>query len=644
MLREVIPMLLLTLLFTVTSLSVLLLRKRLRGGIGSMMYLIWLCVLVMAILPLRLGAPSLHFWMQEPDDTSAPFVDMRMEQSELLIITRADDIPTQNEQRQTLTDYANENNSLIGHVKGAIGISIPVMLVYAANLLGVVWAVGFGYKLVAEYIEYRRLRAVFDRCSSVCTDARIHEIFAECRQKAGISPKREITFRMIDETCHFTPCVMGVFHPTVYVSAFCGTLDAPRLTHVLLHELCHIRRHDLLYKYFSVFVLSFHWICPTTRYVREAISEDIELACDASVLRLTGDLSGYMESILSVAAYVVTTGRMMQENGIRHADTAGFMASNTAPSYLKRRYLHMKTTREKKHAKKLYTLCAGVLALIVGANAALLSSCGFIEASTAGGAADGAADAEISYTYDPIDTALRNYFNIPETAEITAEMYGEIDTIDFYILKATDETAAAEQIVYQTHLDAVFVSVNGANVEHLMPNVLTKAAMESVVLPALDAYDAAVNAVAAQKFRAFYALKDPSDPVLEPRAVAEMYLLFPELEEYGPLYIFDPYTTQREDDHLYQTICDAGIVDTSMLNEAALTAKVAVNSGLADVEVRYYTASGIDGFDVDSDVFGIRSENQRGVSAEREVMRQSMNAENNGLDIDGDGVIETSND
>lgn len=645
MLKEVIPMLLLTLLFTITSASVLLLRKKVRGGIGSMMYLIWLFVLVMAILPLKLGSPTLRFVMQVAGTSETVSTEAVSDHNDLLIITGADDVPTFNVQRATLSAIAEEGDMLIQTVQGAVGISVSSVMTYGAGLLMLFFAMGFGYHLAAEIVAGARMKDFLESHSTPCTDADTLATFSACRQMAGISEKRRIRLRVIDEAYNLTPCVLGVFQPTVYLSAFCGTLDNTHLEHVILHELCHIKRGDILYKYFAVFVLSLHWVSPVCRPVRRAITEDIELACDASVLSVTGDMRGYMDSILAIAENMRGDSHSAQQKQKQSAELAGYMACNTAPSYLKRRYLHMKTTREKKHEKRLYTLCAGVLALIVTSNVALLSSCGYMETNALSSPADGMFGDAPVYTYDPIDVALRNYFGIPDTAEITAEMYAEIETIDFYILEKTDTPMSENEekhptLYHRSNLDMVLVSINGEHVQSPVPRYVAKDTMESVISPAVKAFDETTDADAYRKFTAFFALRDPADPALEESELREMLATYPQLDTYGAQYVYDPYVTLREDDLIYAYLCGAGIVDTAILCEEALTAKVAVNRNLDDVEIGYETADDIAAFDADPDLFASRGD--RNYKHKSNVPEQIP--ENDGFDIDGDGVIETSND
>ena len=67
----------------------------------------------------------------------------------------------------------------------------------------------------------------------------------------------------------------------------------------------------------------------------------------------------------------------------------------------------MKTTREKKNWKTVYSVCAGFLALICAANVAVLSSCSYVRATDD---SVGGTMAEEPYRYDPIETAFANYF------------------------------------------------------------------------------------------------------------------------------------------------------------------------------------------------------------------------------------------
>ena len=60
--------------------------------------------------------------------------------------------------------------------------------------------------------------------------------------------------------------------------------------------------------------------------------------------------------------------------------------------------------------------------------------------------------------------------------------------------------------------------------------------------------------------QAFYQLKDPFNPELEPSAVREMIAEVPQCVE-TPAYLRDPFASEREIHMLYEILDDAGLLD-----------------------------------------------------------------------------------
>ncbi|MGN1128327.1 MAG: hypothetical protein ACI4T6_05155, partial [Candidatus Flemingiibacterium sp.] len=70
-----------------------------------------------------------------------------------------------------------------------------------------------------------------------------------------------------------------------------------------------------------------------------------------------------------------------------------------------------------------------------------------------------------------------------------------------------------------------------------------------------------IKAVFGDKIFAFYCLKDPYDPELTERAAEEIKLTYPVIREKGSLYIFDPYSSEREIQTIYNCFDNAGLLD-----------------------------------------------------------------------------------
>ena len=83
-----------------------------------------------------------------------------------------------------------------------------------------------------------------------------------------------------------TPMLIGVVRPVIVLPA--GITDKGRLSDILMHELVHARRRDLLYKWFAVVVTSLHWFNPVMILVRREIGRACELSCDDALMHGRG--------------------------------------------------------------------------------------------------------------------------------------------------------------------------------------------------------------------------------------------------------------------------------------------------------------------------------------------------------------------
>ena len=295
----------------------------------------------------------------------------------------------------------------------------------------------------------------------------------------------------------------------------------------------------------------------------------------------------------------------------------------------------MKTTREKKNWKTVNSVCAGFLALICAANVAVLSSCSYVRATddSVGGVVS-----EEPYLCDPIETAFVNYFCVPDYDDITEEQFAQIETVDVYLVMPKDGDP-----------NAVYVAVNDGTVEMLTPCILTLDVYENTFLPKIDelAESADEKATSGMKFRAFYNVKDPNDPELEPRAVAEMQALFP-ITKTTAVAHYDPFSTAREDAVIYSYIYEAGLVNELAFSETALRAKLDAIAALDDAQITITAAEDLADFAVDDDIFNNRSQAYKEhMSAYMEKCRQeqTQSAElaleelEQQIDINGNGII-----
>ena len=124
-----------------------------------------------------------------------------------------------------------------------------------------------------------------------------HSLLEEVRQSLGIH--RKIPLREAPGLP--TPMLVGFFFPVVCLPD--PDLPEEHLRMVLLHELTHYKRKDLLLKWLALLVNAIHWFNPLAWLLTRSLGQACEDACDRDVTR---DMSPqerkqYMYTILTLA-------------------------------------------------------------------------------------------------------------------------------------------------------------------------------------------------------------------------------------------------------------------------------------------------------------------------------------------------------
>ena len=84
-----------------------------------------------------------------------------------------------------------------------------------------------------------------------------------------------------------SPAVYGVFRPKIIIPE--SYKDLENLDLVILHEQCHIRRLDNLWRVIAFLTAAVHWFNPLAWVFLKMYLSDVELACDESVLARLGE-------------------------------------------------------------------------------------------------------------------------------------------------------------------------------------------------------------------------------------------------------------------------------------------------------------------------------------------------------------------
>ena len=110
--------------------------------------------------------------------------------------------------------------------------------------------------------------------------------------------------RLLGSTEAKMPFACGFVKPTIVLPADCDTWSADRRRAVLLHELAHVKRHDLVGHTLGRVVCALYWFHPLVWTAAKQLRNESERACDDLALSCGARASDYAEHLLDIVTSV----------------------------------------------------------------------------------------------------------------------------------------------------------------------------------------------------------------------------------------------------------------------------------------------------------------------------------------------------
>ena len=169
----------------------------------------------------------------------------------------------------------------------------PQIQIRLFDLIAYIWGAGVSIFLLTVIISYFRFLRRKNKNAVKISDNRI---FSEVKNELKI--KRHIRLKASPDIG--SPMLAGILFPTVYLP--CSGIPDDNMRMVLLHELTHYKRKDLLVKWFAVLVNSVHWFNPLCYLACANLSEACEVSCDMTVTKNMSEDEQklYMQTILDL--------------------------------------------------------------------------------------------------------------------------------------------------------------------------------------------------------------------------------------------------------------------------------------------------------------------------------------------------------
>jgi beta-lactamase regulating signal transducer with metallopeptidase domain/DNA gyrase inhibitor GyrI len=327
-----------------------------------------------------------------------------------------------------------------------------------------IWLAGILVFLVVLILKMSRLQRWHKLHDERTIPLWFHELLVQTAQRLNMSRLPAIIFAKDGAT----PAVYGLFKPILLLpKPYFDGLERKEAEHVLLHELCHIKRGDLILHAFCMVLSIVYWFNPLLLWAWRQMKHVREICCDLSVANvLREETIGYRDTLLSTARRLLTES---VEPGL------GMLGVFEEPFRLisRLRWLEKPTWKNQRQANLISILIALIMAVffmpMADANPPAAADASGIHVfgnrNRSGSAKKNESDRRSIFTGIGLDVGTRSMFEI-ETAPagwaILLPAKGALDQLPVLLEKLDN-----------------YMSVNG--IKRLSPPIMRKYSSEEIV-------------------------------------------------------------------------------------------------------------------------------------------------------------------
>lgn len=320
-------------------------------------YYIWLIVILRLLLPFGPETNLMGIIGQAVDQMTPP-ADFLPRQNVSFPVPEGDSAPDA-EQNDEGADGPAAGFSTLHRLRD--------MAFLLVNHIWVIWLAAAMGMLIRKVTIYQEFIRYIDAGLTPVSDVEMLDRLSVAAEQAGVKRPVELCVNPLIAT----PLLTGFFHPRIVLPD--TDISERDFGYIVLHELMHYKRMDMLYKWLVQMTICLHWFNPLVHLMGSEITRACEFSCDEAVLAKTGYAGArdYGKTLLDAMAAI---GRSRENPGV--------VSLSNNKQLLKERLYAIMNFRKKSAAVHLLT---GVLTLCVILGAAFA---GVYPVSAASGPAD----------------------------------------------------------------------------------------------------------------------------------------------------------------------------------------------------------------------------------------------------------------
>lgn len=337
---------------SIVGIVILIVKTLLKDKIsGKWTYLLWMILIIKLIIPFG-PQSSISLFNKIPSNiTNNAIVDSSV------IINSA--LNSNNSYEQENNEYIASNTDekekkvLSINNNGSIDEDENISNLYKfINILPLVWMAGFITTLFISIFMFFTLNKQVKIKKNI-EDENIKFILEKSKNIMKI--KTDINLVVNDDIR--TPALCRLIKPTILFPNAMLDLEDDEIKYILLHELSHYKRKDILVNYLLVLLQCVHWLNPFIWFFFKKIREDMELATDEKVVsKLNEDeYKNYARTIITIIERISIVPKNI-----------GVLGMADDKKILRKRIEMIKNSNLFKNKKKLISIIGISCVLILG--------------------------------------------------------------------------------------------------------------------------------------------------------------------------------------------------------------------------------------------------------------------------------------
>lgn len=240
--------------------------------------------------------------------------------------------------------YIDEQFNIVK--KAGITPLVKKILIFLALIWGCVLVCILAYR-ISQYIKWKNY--IKDRKKE--NDEVVLKIMKECQKRVNVKNVPKI----YKKSGLSTPLCTGVFSKMILLPD--QKYGKEELEVIFMHELTHIKNHDLELKWMSVVITMLHWFNPMVYRLFEQISIWSEIQCDIYVCKKSN-------GIFTIKDYYNIILNMILQNKNKKVKDFIITALAEKSSEIKIRVQYMKDYRKTKEKMRIIAVVSMIIALL----------------------------------------------------------------------------------------------------------------------------------------------------------------------------------------------------------------------------------------------------------------------------------------